>query len=113
MPLDRVTGGETGRAEFLGWQDDEALYLLPETSWHAVTRYCRDTGELFPIREDRLRRDLVKEGLAEGVADRHTATVRIDGRPRRVLRVRRPAAEEIVGEAFPEPPETGETGPER
>jgi hypothetical protein len=108
--LDRDIEG-TGRSDLLGWQDPEALYLLPEAAWQAVTRFCRETGEAFPIREERLRRDLEKEGLLlDSSPDRLTTTVRIAGRVRRVLRIRRADAEEIVGEAFPDAPVTGVTG---
>jgi hypothetical protein len=81
--LDRDAGEHAGRAELLGWQDSSALYLLPEAAWHAVTRFCKDTGDLFPIREERLRRDLEKEGLTEADPGHRTATVRIAGRTRR------------------------------
>jgi hypothetical protein len=101
--LDRDRGDET-RADLLGSQDAESLLLLPEATWHAVARFCRDTGEAFPIREERLRRDLEKEGLSDPDPGRRTANVRIKGRIRRVLRLRRARSEEIVGEAFPLPP---------
>jgi hypothetical protein len=112
----RDVGDGDGRPDLLGWQDDDALYLLPEATWYAVTRFCRETGELFPIREDRLRRDLAKEGLSDSVADRHTATIRIGGRKRRLMRIKRGPAETIVGEAFPsrlEPVEPVPRGRER
>jgi hypothetical protein len=111
--LDRVHGGDARQADLLGWQDAESLLLLPEATYHAVARFCRDEGAGFSIREERLRRDLEKEGLLDADPDRLTTTVRIDGRSRRVLRVRRHLAEEIVGGAFPLPPATGITGPER
>jgi hypothetical protein len=110
--LARDTEG-TGLASLLGWQDDEALYLMPEAAWQAVTRFCREAGEAFPIREERLRRDLDKEGLLlDPDPDRLTSVVRIGPRTRRVLRLRRPEVERIVGEAFPLPPVTGVTGGE-
>jgi hypothetical protein len=111
--LDRDTDSYVGRADLLGWQDEESLLLIPEATWHAVTRFCRETGEMFPLREERLRRDLEKEGLSDPDPGRLTATVRIVGRSRRVLRIHRELAEEIVGETFPSPPITGITGEER
>jgi hypothetical protein len=115
--LDRTLGGDVGRADLLGWQDPESLLLLPEATYHAVARFCRDEGTGFSIREERLRRDLEKEGLLDADPDRRTTTVRIDGRSRRVLRLHRALAEDIAGGAFPLPPPlppaTGITGPER
>ena len=108
--LDRDAGDHPGHPELLGWQDSDFLDLLPEAAWHAVTSFCKDTGALFPIREERLRRDLKKEGLAEPDPGRFTATVRIAGHTRRVLRLHREMVEEIVGETFPSPPITGITG---
>lgn len=97
--------------ELLGWQDEDALYLLPEAVSHAVGRYCRDSGDLFPIREDRLRRDLAKEGLSECDPDRHTSTVKVAGRTRRVLKLNRAKAEAVLGQEFPSPLVTADTGP--
>jgi Domain of unknown function (DUF3854) len=110
--LPREGGSEAvmGKAEMLGWQDADALYLLPEAAWHAVVRFCRETGEPFPIREERFRRDLEREGLAEGQEGRRTANLRIAGKQRRVLQIRRAAAEKVIGEAFPADP-PGATGP--
>jgi uncharacterized protein DUF927 len=104
------TGGDETRRDLLGWQDDESLLLLPEATWHAVTQFCRDTGDAFPIREERLRHDLEKEGLSDPDPGRRTAAVRIRGRIRRVLRLRRAPCEKIAGEAFPLPPVTDVTG---
>src|SRR5262249_38758200 len=109
--LDRDVDGGAGQSELLGWQDDESLYLLPEATWRAVGRFCRDTGELFPIREERARRHFKKEGLPDPDPARLPPTVGIGGRTRRVLRLRRLKVEEIVGESFPPSPVvTGITG---
>jgi hypothetical protein len=111
--LDRETHEDGPRADLLGWQDSDSLYLLPGPTWAAVAKLCRDAGEPFPIREERLRADLEKEGLCDGDRERRTAVVKIAGRPRRVLRLHRHKAEAIVGEEFPSPPVTEVTGRER
>jgi hypothetical protein len=100
----------------LGWQDADSLYLLPEVAWHAVTRFCRESGEPFPLREVRLRLALEQEGLAEVEPGRRTATVRVAGKTRRVIRISRLVAEKLLDEPFPTAPIitiTGITGPER
>jgi hypothetical protein len=86
--------------DLLGWLDDEYLYLIPEASWQAVSRACRDAGEPFAVREERLRRDLATEGLINSVDGRHTASVWIGGVKRRVLRINRLAAQDVVDEEF-------------
>src|SRR5262249_2304713 len=58
--------------DFVGWSDDNFLYLLPEATFSTVVRFCRDTGEPFPIRQERLKRDLWKEGISECDPKRHT-----------------------------------------
>jgi hypothetical protein len=111
-PRDSDDGVRPG-IDLVGWQDDEGLYLSPEAAHHAVSRYCRDAGEPFPIRRERLQKDLVLDGLAESEDGRYTKTVRVAGRTRRVLALKRPAVVAYLGEdfPFPSPPITGITGP--
>lgn len=73
--------------DFLGWKDDESLYLLSEPAFAAVARFCRDTGEPFPIRQERLRRDLFREGFSECDPNRFTKMAKIGGRGVRVLKL--------------------------
>lgn len=98
--------------DLVGWQDDQAVYLHPEASYHAVSRYCRDASEPFPIRRERLQKDLLLDGLSEVDESRHTKTTRAGGRTRRVLWLKRPAVVALLGEDFPSPspPVTGFTG---
>jgi hypothetical protein len=70
----------------------------------AVTRFCKETGELFPIRQARLRRDLEKERLSECDEGRHTKKVRIGSGTHRVLMLHRDAVEALLGETFPPVP---------
>jgi hypothetical protein len=107
-PDDRPPPG----AELLGWVDAEALYLLPEAAYEAVARFCHQTGEPFPIREERLTRDLKIDGLSECDPKRLTRTVAIGGRTRRVLKLHRAAVETLTGEAIAvsSPDLTGLTG---
>src|SRR5262249_41902591 len=89
LPRDDDGAGLPGHVQLLGWQDEESLFLTPEASYQAVSRFCGDAGEPFAIREYRLRDDLIREGLAEADPRRHTSTAKIAGRSRRVLRLRR------------------------
>jgi hypothetical protein len=65
-----------------------------------VTRYCRDEGDPFPVREERLRQSLAEERLLEPHEGRHTASIDVGGRKRRVLRLRRAAVEDLLGETL-------------
>jgi hypothetical protein len=110
LPKDDSGEALKGGPDLVGWQDAEALYLLPEAAHQAVTRFCREAGEPFPVRSERLRRDLAQEGLSECDPGRYTTTARVGGRSRRVLRLRLLAVEALLGEEFPSPVVTTITG---
>ena len=83
--------------EFLGWRDDEWFYLLPEATFATVSRFCRDTGEQYPIRENRLRKDLVQAGISDCNAGHLTTTKRIGTDVHRVLKLNIKKIEVITG----------------
>ena len=68
----------------------------------AVSRFCRDAGEPFSIRLERLKRDLAEEGFSEKDQGRLTTTVRINNKTRRVLKLKIKTVESLLGEEFPE-----------
>ncbi len=92
----------TSRGPLVGWQDEDSIYLIPDAAFQAVVRFCRDSGEPFPMRQQRLMRDLAQENLSECDPGRHTTTARVGGGTRRVLCLRRAAVEDLLGEQFPE-----------
>ena len=103
MLLPKYDRGDDVKAEdnFIGWQDDEWLYLIPDAAYTAVTRFCRDSGEPFPVGRKRLHWELGQDGLAEGDAEHQTTTARIGDRTRRVLKLNRAAVETLLDETFP------------
>jgi hypothetical protein len=101
-------GDQVQPGELLGWLDEEAVLLIPEASFLAVARFCRDTGEAFAVREYRLREDLLREKLAFADKGRRTTTVKIEGGVRRVLGLHRAAIEELLGEEFRSPVQSPE-----
>jgi len=66
-----------------------------------VSRFCRDTGEPFSLRQVRIAKDLAKEGLTECDKDRTTSTVKVGQKSRRVWRVQRDGLQALLGEEFP------------
>ena len=94
--------------ELLGWLDDDSVFLLPEASFQAEPRFCRDAGEPFAVREYRLREDLLREELAYADKGRRTTTVKINGDVRRVLALDRGAVEDLLGEEFKSPVQSPE-----
>lgn len=100
LPRDLGGDGLPGD-KLVGWGDDDSIYLVPESAFGAVARFCREAGEPFPVRQERLLRDLAREGLSECDPERYTTTARIGGRSRRVLRLRRQEVEGVLGEELP------------
>jgi hypothetical protein len=96
-----LQSAEDGTGTFIGWRDDEHLYLLPDATYKEVNRFCRDEGEPFPVREKRIRKDLLLQKISEPDAGRTTASVNVGGKTRRVLRLRRAVVEKLLGEEFP------------
>jgi hypothetical protein len=103
--LRKEEGGDptAGGPDVLGWADEAYLYLLPDGAFQTVARFCREGGIPFSSSFDRLKRDLAKEQLSEYEPERYTATVRIAGKTRRVLKLKRPAVEHSIGQDFPAP----------
>ena len=95
---DRDPSSHAASAPMVGWQDDEFLYLIPDAAFNAVARFCKDAGEFFPVRSERLLRDLNKDGFSDCVEGRNTATVTLGGRKRRVARLLRERVEALLGE---------------
>ena len=62
-----------------------------------MSRFCRDTGEQYPIRENRLRKDLAQTGISECPTGRLTATKRIGIAVHRVLKLNIKKIEVITG----------------
>ena len=98
LPKDETPGEPRPGVDFIGWRDDDFLYLLPEATYAAVVRFCWDTREYFPSRQERLKRDLAKEKISECDPGRFTTTARIDNHTRRVLKLSLNQIKELLGE---------------
>lgn len=48
---------------FLGWQDSEWYYLLPDTAYKAVAQFCANQGGHFPVTARTLWKHLEVEGV--------------------------------------------------
>jgi len=105
LPKDESPSEPKPGIDFVGWRDDDndVLYLLPEAAYAAVWHFCRETGEHFPIRQERLKRDLAKEGLSECDPGRFTRTVWLDRRVRRVLMLKIHAIKALLEEDLTTP----------
>lgn len=90
-----------GGTDFLGWCDQESLYLLPGESYRRVSEFARQQGRHFGIKETALRKALAEENLIETEPPHMTARLTIGGSTRRVLKVRRAEFEKIAGQVSP------------
>jgi Bifunctional DNA primase/polymerase, N-terminal len=85
----------------VGWYDADSICLIPEAAYREVARFQRDSGETFPLRQERLGRELFEEGLSERGKEHLTVQIKVGGRPRRVIRLYRQKVEELLGERLP------------
>jgi len=86
---------------FVGWEDDDNYYLIPNAIYQAVARFCREAGESFPVGQTRLQQDLRREQLSQTETNRTTSTVWIAPVSRRVLCLRKSAISAVLGQAGP------------
>ena len=63
--------------------------MLPEASYNRVYRYFHDQGNVFPVRERTLRKQLAEAGYLERQPKRYTFSLRVDGKTVRVLALKR------------------------
>ncbi|HEV3276031.1 MAG TPA: DUF927 domain-containing protein [Terriglobia bacterium] len=89
------------RERMIGWHDREYLYLMPDAAYAAVVGFCREQSDPYPLSLADLTKQLSRDGLSEADQDRHTATKWIDGKSRRVLKLRREKVTELIEETFP------------
>jgi len=82
-------GGPSDRSDMVGWYDADWFYLLPEASYNLVSKYFRDQGNVFPVREHTLRKALDESGILGSRDGRLTPVVYLDGKSRRVLVLKR------------------------
>jgi hypothetical protein len=39
--------------ETIGWYDEDSIYLMPDAAYQAVSHFCRDSNEVFVLRQER------------------------------------------------------------
>lgn len=98
LPAQNAGGGG---ADFLGWSDQDYLYLLPSETYRRVSEFVRQQGRHFGVKESALRKALAEENLIEtetGSDGKTHLTVRCSASGNgRVLKVRRTEFEKVVG----------------
>lgn len=84
-----LIGGERG--DLIGFYDEAFFYLLPTPLWHAVQHYTLREGSHFPFSKTTLYRMLRQQGHLYTKDTHHTASVRIRGEVKKVLKMYRTA----------------------
>jgi hypothetical protein len=87
---------------FVGWEDHDSYYLIPNAIYQAVAKFCREAGETFPVGQTRLQQDLRRDHLSQTEKNRTTNTVWIAGVSRRVLSLRKAAIAVVLGQVSPD-----------
>jgi hypothetical protein len=86
-------------AEFVGWADDTHLYLDKEAAYAAVAGFAQRGSIPFGIKQRALWAALKRFGLSLAHEGRTDTLVRVQGKPRRVVQIRRGTIrQEVPGE---------------
>ncbi|OPY60517.1 MAG: hypothetical protein A4E56_02645 [Pelotomaculum sp. PtaU1.Bin065] len=76
---------------FIGWKDNDWLYLLPDSVYKTVAQFCVAQGGVFPVTSKTLWKHLESEGLIfvsnEGGRIQRTVRETIGGQRQRVLKL--------------------------
>jgi hypothetical protein len=78
-------------AEFVGWADGTNLYLDKEAAYAAVAHFAARGGIPFGIKPRALWDALKRAGVTAADEGRTDTLVRVEGKPKRVVRVSRAA----------------------
>jgi hypothetical protein len=92
MPLlGRSADGPENGAAFLGWRDDEWIYLLPDVAYQAAERWHRAMGGSLGFTRRAIEEQLVDDGAldvsSESGRARTTITIRVGKMNNRIVRV--------------------------
>src|SRR3712207_9176821 len=81
-------------AEFIGWADDAYLYLEKDAAYAAVAGFAQRGGIPFGIKPRTLWAALKRAELSLASEGRTDTLARVQGKPKRVVQVRREAIRE-------------------
>jgi hypothetical protein len=84
-------------ANNLGYEDDDTLYLYPETTMNAIIEFFRNREECYPVSKNRLFDDLAKANLIIRQNGCNTIVKWINAKSIRVIALKKSAFEIING----------------
>ena len=80
-----ILGNRDG--EFIGYHDEDFLYLIPSAIWRSIQMYSRDSNSTFPVSKNTLYQMLRNKGWIEVQGDRNVVKVRIGTESKRILKI--------------------------
>jgi hypothetical protein len=89
-------------ANMLGYEDEDILYLYPETVMNAIAEFFRNRDECFPVSKVRLLNDLARADLIIHQGAGNTIVKKIAGKNSRVIALKKSALEIINCKGDPE-----------
>jgi hypothetical protein len=85
-PLE-VLGSSDG--EFIGYHDEDFLYLIPSAIWRSIQMYSRDSNATFPVTKNTLYQMLRNKGVIEVQGVENVVSIWIRTKTKRVLKLYR------------------------
>lgn len=99
LPQSNSGEGYSGRVPLLGWTNDRALLLIPDSAYGAVQGALRQAGRALQMDLERLMRSLAEDGVALKDRDgRVRKAVKVAGKHRRVLYLIRERCAVLMGD---------------
>jgi hypothetical protein len=75
------------KADFVGWVDEDFLYLDPQAAYGAVSSFSQRSGIPFGIKPGALWEAMARSGKSLADAGRNNTTARVEGQSRRVIQI--------------------------
>ena len=75
------------KADFVGWVDEDFLYLDPQAAYGAVSSFSQRGGIPFGIKPGALWEAMARSGKSLADAGRNNTTARVEGQSRRVIQI--------------------------
>lgn len=94
-----ISSIEDCKAKFIGWEDQDFYYLIPEVTYTEVSIFTQQQGSAFPVTKSTLWKHLEQAGYVktaiEGGQSRADIKKAIGGKRQRVVCVYKQALENI------------------
>ena len=82
-----ILGNKEG--EFVGYHDENFLYLVPSAIWRSLQMYSRDSNSTFPVSKNTLYQMLRNKGWIEVQGTENVVNIWIRTKTKRVLKLYR------------------------